>query len=61
MVSPDEVTEVVSREHPLMDDVLVKRIRMAVVAIVVIFLGYYTYKHNRYKKEFMKKYDKGEK
>lgn len=59
MVSPDEVTEVVSREHPLMDDVLVKRIRMAVVAIVVIFLGYYTYKHNRYKKEFMKKYDKG--
>lgn len=61
MLPTDRVTEVVAKDSPFMDDSLIRAVRVAAVAVIVVFLGHYVYKHRKYKKEFVDAYYKGEK
>lgn len=61
MLPTDRVTEVVAEDSPFMDASLIRAVRVAAVAIIVVFLGHYAYKHRKYKKEFVDAYYKGEK
>ena len=61
MLATDQVTEIVSKDSPFMNASLILVLRVVAAAVVVVFLGYYVYKHRKYKKEFVETYYKGEK
>ena len=61
MLATDQVTEIVSKDSPFMNASLILGLRVVAAAVVVVFLGYYVYKHRKYKKEFVETYYKGEK
>lgn len=61
MLPTDQVTEIVEKDSPFMNDTLILALRIFAAVAAVLFLGHYLYKHRKYKKEFVDAYYRGEK